>query len=126
VSKKEIISFREVIPAGTVVALEFNERVKGDGTVETLKVRFYRGQQKSLEVYPFIRHKGNKDESLITFAGNTRHLSGDDDYFIYNVVTPVENDDQIMVQVKNIDPTNPYTMVVDVEIDYYGGKNRVI
>jgi hypothetical protein len=124
--KKEIITFREVIPANTLQTLEFKERIKANGTIETVKVRFYKGQQKALEVYPFVRHKGNKDESLITYSGSTSHLSGDDDYFIYDVVVPVENDDQMMIHVKNIDPTYAYTMVVDVAVDYYGGKDRVV
>jgi hypothetical protein len=124
--KKEIITFREIIPPNTLQDLQFSERIKADGTIETIKVRFYKGQQKSLQVYPFVRHKGNKDESLITYSGSTNHLSGDDDYFIYDVVVPVENDDQMIIFVKNVDPTYSYTMVVDVAIDYYGGKDRVI
>jgi uncharacterized membrane protein len=124
-SKKETVAFIKIIPAGTSAKLL--ERVKGEGTVEKLTVRFYPGQQKSLQVRAIIIHKGNKIEDLITYPeGGDSYLSGDDDSLVFNIVIPVENDDEIAISVKNIDASNDYTLMAFLEIDYYGGKNRVV
>jgi hypothetical protein len=63
--KKEVISFRSTIPAGET--LDFTERVKADGTIEKLTVRFYQGQQKALEVVPRVIHKGEKIEDMLSY-----------------------------------------------------------
>jgi hypothetical protein len=124
-AKKEVISFRKVIkPLKTDV---LQERMKDDGTVEEVRVRFYPGQEKSLQVSPFIEHKGNIAEQLLSYPRTSDpFLSGEDDYFIYPVVIPVAYDDFVKIKVKNIDSTYEYTLVVDVVIDYYGGQQRMI
>jgi hypothetical protein len=125
-NKKEVISFRKLIPPSTTMAV-YREVVKADGTVEELRVRFYQGQQKSLQVTPHVNHKGNQFESLVNYADNTdQFLSGDNDYFVMPVVVSVEYLDYIEVYVTNTDATNAYTLSVDVIVDYYGGKNRVV
>lgn len=125
-NKKEVISFRQPINPNTVDQI-FKTRVKSDGTVEEVRVRFYRGQQLALQVDPIVFHKGNKREDLIYYAqGTHNYLAGDDDYFVYPVVVPVEADDYVSVMVSNTDPANTYTMCVDIILDYYGGKDRIV
>jgi hypothetical protein len=124
-NKKEVISFRKVIPANSTDVLA--ERIKTDGTIEQLSVKFYQGQQKALKVIPFVEHKGHMIEQMLTYPSTTdSYLSGDNDYFKYDIVIPVAYDDYIKVQVINTDLVNAMTVVVDVTIDYFGGKQRVV
>lgn len=120
-SKKEIVSFTKLIKANTTDVL--HERIKADGTIESVKVRIYQGVQKSLRILPFIEHKGSKTENILTFPSTTDpYITGDDDYFIYDVTIPVEYDDFLKVWVQNIDSTHDYTLSVTVEVDYIGGR----
>ncbi|MFD0591149.1 hypothetical protein ACFQZE_24425 [Paenibacillus sp. GCM10027627] len=122
---RETISFRATVAPGATIILQ--ERVKAPGTVETVNVRFYRGQQLALRVNPYIEHKGRRTENVITYAETTRKwLSGDDDYFNYDVVFTVDYDDYVKVWAYNTDPANAYDVVVDITIDYFGGTNRVV
>lgn len=124
-SKKEVVSFRKLVPKNSEI--ELKERIKADGTIEGVNVRFYAGQQKDLRVEVFIMHKGEKREDIITYPeGTDRFLSGDDDNFSFPATFPVYYDDYIKIQAKNVDPNFDYSLVVDVIIDYYMGANRVI
>lgn len=121
---KEIISFRKDIAPNTKDVLA--ERIKDNCTIEEIRVRFYTGQQGALKVYPFVEHKGHKMESFFTFPSTTNnYLNGDDDYFVFPVSIPCDYDDYVKVQVENTDGTYAYTCVVDMVIDYAGGKQRV-
>jgi hypothetical protein len=123
--KKESISFRKQIPASASDIV--TERIKAPGTIERVKVKFYQGQQLALQVRPTVEHKGKQIEDLITYAqGTNKNLSGDNDYFEFDVVVSVDYDDEIKIFVTNTDATNNYDLTVDIEIDYFGGKNRVI
>jgi hypothetical protein len=122
---KEVVSFRKLVPAGVTDVL--SERIKGPGTVEGFRIRFYPGQQLSLKVWVVIEHKGGLTESLVTFAETSdEFLSGDDDRMEFDVVASVENDDFLKIKVFNSDMVNDYNLAVDVTIDYYGGTQRVI
>lgn len=124
-SKKEIVSFRKEV--ASLFEHTLTERIKADCTIEELRVRFYPGQQLSLEVYPYVKHKGNKIESFFTFPKQTDNvLRGDDDYFIFPVSIPCEYDDELVVYTKNTDPNYDYNLSVDIVIDYLGGKQRVV
>jgi hypothetical protein len=124
-NSKETISFRQTVAAATTITLK--ERIKAPCTIESVRVRFYRGQQLALQVIPYILHKGNRRENVITFAEGARpYLSGDDDYFIYDVVFTADYDDYIYVQAINTDATNAYDVIVDVSVDYYAGMDRVL
>lgn len=125
--KKEYMVFRKTIPANTTIPIVFKERIKGDGTVESLDVRFYIGQQKMLQVNPYIEHKNEMIESLVQFQDDCdQFLAGDDDRFSFNPIIPVENNEQVCVSVINNDPVNDYTLMVTVGVDYYGGTRRVV
>jgi hypothetical protein len=117
--KKEPISFIAIVPKGET--LKFSERIKANGTIESLRIRFFTGQQKSLHVRPYIKHKGNKIEDLITYPdGTDQYVSGDDDYLDFPLVVAVENDDEIVVWAQNTDLADDYTLHVSVMVDYYG------
>lgn len=124
-SKKEVIVIRKEIPSGFTDVI--SERIKADCTIEEIRIRFYRGQQLSLKVYPFVEHKGHKIESFFTFPSTTDNtLAGDDDYFVFPVSVPCEYDDYIKIHCHNIDGSYDYTLAVDIVVDYLGGKQRVV
>lgn len=121
--KKEVIAIRKTVPAGATVIV--SERVKGPGTVEELRVRFYPGQSRSLRVNPYVLHKGDQAEPMLTYPEGTENfLSGDDDTLIFPSVVTVENDDNIRVIAQNMSSGFDYTLVIDVVIDYHSGQNR--
>lgn len=130
--RKETISFRKEIAPNTKETMV--ERVKADGTIEGMMVRFYRGQELALKVRPYIEHKGKKIEDLVTYpstgvivagelVATDKFLSGDDDVFNFDVSVTVENDDYIKIWVHNTSTIYTYNVVVDITVDYIGGKN---
>lgn len=123
-NKKEVITFRKKILA--LESLTFSERVKDNGTIEKVSLRFYSGQEMQLRILPFIKHTGNKVEYLTTSPIGDGFLYGDDDSFILDVVVPVFYDDEIIVKVENLSTTFNYDMVVDFTIDYYRGTDRIV
>lgn len=124
-NKKEVIYFDKVIPAGQT--LEFTSKVKDDGTIEKLTVKFYIGQEKGLRVIPTVIHNNNQPEALITYpTGTEQYLSGDDDYFDFPIVVPVALNDVIKLKAINTDSTYDYHLTAAITIDYYAGQNRVI
>ena len=124
-NKKEVISIRKIILANSTDTII--ERIKGDGTVEGIKVKFYQGQQRALHVMPFIEHRGARIEHLVTYPATAdKFLSGENDNLDLPCVVSVDNDDYFKVSVVNTDPVNDYTLVLDAVIDYYAGKERVI
>lgn len=121
--RKEVIAFRGTIAAGASGTL--SERVKADGTVESVRARFYPGQQLALRVRPYVEHHGRKQEDLVTYVGSVGYLAGDDDSFDFPVVVDVSYDDEIKLDYNNTDGTFDYDLVVDIVVDYYGGKVRL-
>lgn len=122
---KEVISFRYDVLPNTMITL--GERIKGDCTVDEIRIRFYQGQQLSLEVYPFIQHKGNMVESFFTYAGGSKQvISGENDYFVFPISIACEENDQVKVRIQNKDAVNTYTASIDVVVDYLGGTARAI
>jgi hypothetical protein len=123
-SKKEVVTVRKTILANTSGKLR--ERIKDSGTVEELRLRFYPGQSRALRVVPYILHKGEQREDLVTFFdGSDRYFSGDDDTVVLPCILSVGNDDYLEISYANISTLYDYTLAVDIVIDYYGGKNRV-
>lgn len=121
----EVMHFQKTIPAGETS--DARQRVKANGTVEQLRVRFYTGQQKSLQVNPIVLHKGEKAEPLVSYLkGGDPFIAGEDDYFVFPVVVPVEYDDEIVIYYTNTDLANPYTLSVQVIVDYFGGTDRIV
>lgn len=116
-SKKEPILFHKKILANTTDVLA--ERVKSDGMITSLIVRFYSGQEGSLQVSPFVEHKGNKVEYMVTFPNTSKtFISGDDDIFTFPLSLSVEYDDFIKVHVKN-NSSYDYDLVCHVIVSYY-------
>lgn len=126
-NKKEVMVFRKLVPPNSKGKI--TERIKDNGTIEKLMIKFYIGQELHLRVWPYIRHNGNKIESLVTIAGDDvrddMFLTGDDDTFIFDVVAPVYYDDELVVEFENISDYE-YNLVVDITVDYYLGTDRIV
>jgi hypothetical protein len=118
--KAEVISFRyDVDP---VEEFTLKERLKADGVVTQVNIRFYTGVENSLEVKPFVLHKGRRAEDIFTYAEFTKpSISGDDDFFQFPVTLDFQYDDEFCVYFKNSDPVNTYTLCVDVFVNYEPG-----
>lgn len=123
--KTEVISFRQDITAGQ--QLTITERIKDKGEIIEVRVRFYPGQERALQVRPFVQLFNLQTEDLLTWGGSTngsgspdRFLSGDEDYFVFPVSASVVADDNIAVWVNNTDLVYTYTLVCDVVVQYYG------
>ena len=122
--RKEVISFRKIISGES--ELDISERVKDYGTVENIKIKFYQGQQLALQIRPIILKAHGTPVDLISYAEETdEFLSGDDDYFIYDINIPVSIDNQIILKCKNL-ASFDVNVVVDVTIDYLAGTKRVV
>lgn len=123
-NKKEVALFRKKLdPLETI---ELVERVKDKGTLEKVKIRFYMGQEMNLKVTVYIKHTGNRIEQIFTSALNDYWVAGDDDEFVFDVIVPIYYDDEIVVKAINQNATYAYDMVVDINIDYYQGTDRVV
>lgn len=123
--KTEVMSFRQDIPPSTTKTI--TEVVKAKGEVIEVRLRFYPGQERSLQVRPFLKLAELQAEDLFTWGGSNngtgapdKFLSGDDDYFVYPVSATVDRVDQVAVWVNNSDPTYTYTLVCDVVVQYFG------
>lgn len=124
-SKKEVIYIDKKILANTAVI--FEEIIKEDCTIEGLKIKFYIGQEKALQVYPKVFHGRADVEDLVTFnVDGEQYLSGDDDSFDFPIVIPCKVNDVIQIKAVNTDLVFDYHLTMALHMDYYGGQNRVI
>lgn len=116
--KREVIAIRKNV--SPLQKFEVKERVKYNGSIEQIQVRFYAGQENELRVRPYVRHKGAKNETFFTYPeGTDPFLSGEDDVLRYPLALEIEYDDEIVVYVENISNTYDYTLVVDIVVTYY-------
>jgi hypothetical protein len=115
--KKEVLSFRKDIQPGASETI--TERIKENGRVVNIRLRFYPGVERELRVRPYVLHKGQKQEDVFTYAGDTEaYITGDDDYLEFAVSIDVEYDDEMKVFASNENATYAYTLVCDVIIVY--------
>lgn len=115
--KKEIISIRKDIAPGTTV--QFKERLKDNGALVNVNIRFYPGVENDLKVEPYILHKGNRREDIVTYVeGSNGNISGDDDVFNFPVYLEFKYDDEFVVEVENVSTLYSYTLVLDGIVEY--------
>jgi hypothetical protein len=121
--KAEVILFRYDADAGEAFTLK--ERMKADGVVTQVNIRFYAGAELALEVKPFLLHKGRRVEDVFTYPEYTKMaISGDDDFFQFPVSLTFELDDEFCVYFINTDTANTYTVCVDVFVNYEAGGDE--
>lgn len=132
-NKVEVVSFRKKIPKGSNGdnKIILKEKIKDAGTVEGIKGMFYEGQGKNLTVYPYVIHKGNRKEDLITYVeGTDPFLSGNKRFVDVPANCQVDKDDYIYMEIENLTPDDEtgadYSLDFDIIVDYYAGKRRAI
>ena len=114
--KKEIISIRKDINPGQTV--QFKERLKDNGALVNVNIRFYPGVENDLKVEPYILHKGNKREDVVTYVeGADTFISGDDDRLTFPVYVEFQYDDEFVCEVENVGAF-AYTLVLDAIVEY--------
>lgn len=122
-SKSNVI-FKSPVPAGTKVVKKYS--LRKPGTIERIRNRFYSGPTGDLKVYAWLVD-GETFESILKFADNNApYISGDDDRDEFDVVVPFDRGNYIEIWAVNEDLVNEYSLNLTVELDYYGGKRRVI
>lgn len=99
-------------------------------TIEEVKVRIYRGAELDLRVTPYVAREADQDREQVvplitTVEGGKPYVDGDGDRWTFPVSIPVEEGDEIGVEVNNIDADNGYDYAVDMTIEKAGGSNRI-
>lgn len=121
--KKEVMSFRKALDPFEKIKL--SELVKNNGTIEMIKMKFYQGQQLALKVTPQLEKHGEYPVQLLSYANDTdQFITGDDDYFVFDVNIPCSYDDKVVIFAEN-QADFKVNVVVDVTVDYLGGIKRV-
>lgn len=122
--KREILSFVKTIQPNTTEILK--ERIKDNGTVEEVRIRFYAGVERSLKVRPYVMHDNRKPEDIFTYPeGTDKYITGDDDYLDFPVSVDVELDDEMVIWVNNDNLSYPYTLAVFVVVSYAYGESGI-
>ncbi|MBK5251102.1 MAG: hypothetical protein JJE29_00430 [Peptostreptococcaceae bacterium] len=120
---KEVIHFSKTIAAGATDTL--NARIKNNGTLEEIRVRFYEGANKELAIRPVIDTRGNLQEIFSYATSGDSSIKGNDDYFVLPVNMPVKLDDVAKVMVVSSSLID-LDFVVDFVIDYKAGLERAV
>lgn len=95
------------------------ERLKDSGSVQEVRIRFYPGCERSLQVRPYILHKAGRAEDFFTYPVKTEgYITGDDDYLIFPVTLDFDYDDELVIEFDNVG-NYIYTLSVDVVVSYY-------
>ncbi len=115
--KREVISFRKTIPAGS--RMMFRERLKGNGMIRAFSYQFYQGQLLKLIIEPTVWKKSaGLTYPIVTYATNTdTYLSGENESGRRDISLEIENDDEIWVTAIN-NADYDCNMVIDIEVDY--------
>lgn len=124
INKKESIKFFRRLAPGETITL--SERIKGDGLITAIKGMFYSGQALKLHIKPMVLKNQIMVTNLVSFPEDgEQYLAGDDEAINHEIAIEVSNDDMLKVWAENID-TDIITLSLTIEVDYYGGKNRVV
>lgn len=118
------ILFDQSIPGGTN-NLILEMPVHRPGTITKMTIRFYPGQQKTLQVRPFVQRPPDGVEELAQYTGTRKYFSGDNDIFEIKMDFPIDAEYKISLDISNVSsPAQTYDVYVIFEIDYYDGKGR--
>jgi hypothetical protein len=98
--------------------------VDADGTIESLKLRIYRGAENTLHLRP-VRKTNGSEIALLDYAGKT-FVDGDDDVWQWDVSVPIQKGDEIGIRYDNQDPNNPHNFRATVDVDHRGGLRSVL
>jgi hypothetical protein len=111
------VSHSEFVPQEESV---IRERLKDNGQVQEVRVRFYPGVERTLQVSPYVLHKNNRREDFFTYPEGTEpYITGDNDYLIFPCSLDFQYDDEICIEYNHAGGDFPYTLAVDVVVTYH-------
>jgi hypothetical protein len=117
-----------IMVEGTYTEIDFvvkddgviSERLKDNGQVQEVRVRFYPGVERTLQVSPYVLHKNNRREDFFTYPEGTEpYITGDNDYLIFPCSLDFQYDDEICIEYNHAGGDFPYTLAVDVVVTYH-------
>jgi hypothetical protein len=123
--RKRALAFSTTVPAGETEEETFE--LTNDATIEDLRVRFYPGQELSLQIQVYLLKKDqDKKIDLVEYPGDKKHLSGNDDYFEFDLSKKAKKGDKIVIKSENTDSQYAYDYKANMSVEEAGGLKRVI
>jgi len=124
-NSREALHFRRTVSPSTSGRDKFS--VRKPFSIEKMMARFYVGQELDMEVDPFILNPdtGQRYE-LVRYPAQATKIAGDDDDYEFSISQPVEEEWEIVIDYENLNSTNSYDYVVNMDVDYAGGVSRMI
>lgn len=116
--RSDSVLFDQTVPAGQ--SASFEKQLSFAGRVKKMTMTFYPGQQKSLQVKPFMLRAPDYFVSLAKFAGAHQYFSGDENTYIIEMSMAFGKQDKVCVDVVNTS-TNDYDLYVLFEVEYGEG-----
>lgn len=106
-----------------------SHEVEEPATIEDMTIRFYQGPELAVRVRP-RRIRTNSPKDLVTYRGK-QFIDGDGDKWEYDVSEPVEQGDEIEVEIENVADPDPevdltYDVTVEMHLDREGGASRFL
>lgn len=102
----------------------YTRRIESDATIEHVMIRIYSGAELDLQIKPFVL-KGRDRQPLINYEGKD-YVDGDDDVWPFTMSEPIEEGEEIGVEVTNKDASNAYDFAAHIHVDYAGGVRRAL
>jgi hypothetical protein len=116
----DAILFDESIPAGTS-KLILRKKMVYSGFVKEMTIVFYPGQQKTLQVLPYMEKAPDIAVPFTKFAGDRDYYSGDNSKFEVTMNMRFGTQDQLCVEVSNTSAFD-YDLYVLFELVYGEGS----
>jgi hypothetical protein len=111
------VLFDQAVPAGQTKY--FEKVLPYNGRVTKMTITLYPGQQKALQVKPYMLKAPDVFAGLTAYAGSRGYFSGDENTYTIQMNIPFVAQDKLAVDATNIG-TNDYDLYVLFEIEYGG------
>lgn len=121
-SDKDSFSISERVSANSSSEQVVN--VTSDGTIERLQVRIYTGAELDLELEPVVRTSTGQERPIVKLKGKST-IDGDDDFYEFVPVKPIQDNDSIVIKANNTG-TNALDYRVNIDVDYRNGLSSFI
>lgn len=115
-ARSDAILFDESIPAGTS-KLVLKRKLSMPGFVKEMTIVFYPGQEKTLQVLPYMEKAPDIAVPFTKYAGDRAYYSGDDSKFEVTMNMRFGSQDQLCVEVSNTSAFD-YDLYVLYELTY--------
>lgn len=121
-SDKDSFSLSEQVPANSESTTSIE--VPSDGTIERVQIRIYTGAELDLQLEPVIRTESGQERPIVKLRGKSV-IDGDDDFYEFVPVKPIQDNDQIIIKATN-NGANALDYRVNIDVDYRAGLSSFI